>query len=347
LNIFSKELTPAEIQEKIIIVAQSASLIFTVLFSLIGIIYINQGVTSSQAVSTFLLLAVSIAVLILTTIKQFRTEFLKLDEINKGVNNLAEKSYHLRTTTEMINKLHYSYINIPYTGKTITDFIQGMAKNFGDKLEELRNQGHLMNLDPRESFKLSTSMIERLIKDDEVKAISFLEHNKGEWRTNDLWQNYIDVQISAAKDREVGVERIFITEKKILDDYLQKDGFNVVKKHTKKEFEETHLNGYFLDKSFFSNHSNEVKGAIGHGFIIIDCKSQNERMVVSDFFLPDSRPTNERLVAIDVFPDIKTEEPRNDEYYIHRANVYFNEMEIENFVKSYETIRSNKKLDPL
>jgi hypothetical protein len=110
---------------------------------------------------------------------------------------------------------------------------------------------------------------------DYIKAVSFLR--KEEWQELESWKDYVDAQKKAAKGRDVSVKRIFITD---IDDLKSKLAFlEVVKMHSLDRYDETHLEGYFMDSK---NKGSYNKNIMGDGFLLI--KSKNEYLAVIDHF---------------------------------------------------------------
>jgi hypothetical protein len=212
---------------------------------------------------------------------------------------------------------HESYIDI--SNPEFLKYEEQIIRTALNELNNLRYHKQTGELTIRAGHNWAVPVLNNLQEEDYVKAVTFLQDDIGEWGLGEYgygstltWNDYIVANLTAAKNCKF-VKRIFITDEAKLNKYLYDPNDNIVKKHSITRFEETKLNGIFVNKKHLKSMYPDLLDAINDGFILISSNGV-------------------KIAIINKFKNVGMDERR------YTVRVTYNTKEIENIEKAFDSI---------
>jgi hypothetical protein len=244
--------------------------ITAILFGVFNVFFGTNTQIANILLSAFI---VSMAIYLIPLRNNIETYFTnnKIDSIVKEISELKE-----------VNDLFDTYTKISVSG--FTSYKEKILKDTLAEFQRLRFQKKTGELTIRTGQEWSVPLLKSLHKDDYVKAVTFLNDERGEWNNDSalLWNAYMEANEIAARKCKF-VIRIFITDEAKLKKYLSEKDDNIVKRHhIIGELEENKMNGIFVEKRKLEHLHPALLDAVEDSFILIN--SNKVGMAVIDKF---------------------------------------------------------------
>ncbi|WP_370575827.1 hypothetical protein [Methanomethylovorans sp.] len=220
---------------------------------------------------------------------------------NKIIDNKADQIVSELSTLKECNDILTTYTKITepgfcaYKNKLMETFLKEITS-----LAEKKRTGHL-SVELGHSW--SIPRIEKLQDDDYIRALSFLNNDKGEWEniSSPRWAEYNDAMKSAAEKCK-DVIRIFIADDETFRKHFS-DEKSIVHKHSLKRDELDKVRCICVDKKKLDTYYREKRHHFDNSFIIIS--SNDKKMAVFDIFLDRSEVEKRYCVEISYGPEVQ------------------------------------------
>ncbi len=245
-------------------------------------------------------------------IQTTKVYFSKIEELEQIIGFQKKvKNQDLKDLMQLICSINQNY----------SPFVKEIIKKATFDLSIL-DSGVTQKIPAVNGFDISVPEIKKLEKGDKLIAVSFLlsDHQKG--TISEHWDEYLEEQLKAA-ERGAIIQRIFITD---IPNLKAKSKMPFLEKHFYENFNQTNLEGFFIDRSKLHLLDDNKRRKIGFGFIII-----NNKIVIKDLYYDKKRN----------YYNLDSIEPPA----IHEVIMTLNEWEIFDMVKIFEYLINNDVLN--